>query len=226
LTTGTWNATTIAVANGGTGVTSSTGTGSVVLSASPTFTGTPLAPNAAPGTNTAQIATTAFVQNVASGLGTMSSQNANNVNISGGAINGTTVGATTAGTVRGTTVTATSQFSGPGTGLTGSASGLSIGGSAATVGLSQFASLLSANGYQFLPSGLLIQWRTVNGFGSGDFQSFPIAFPNNVFAIFVQARASSTPSTNNIIVTENSGLSGFALWANASQVCNVFAIGN
>jgi hypothetical protein len=60
LTTGVWNATTIAVANGGTGVTSSTGTGSTVLSASPTFTGTPLAPTAAPGTNTTQIATTAF----------------------------------------------------------------------------------------------------------------------------------------------------------------------
>ena len=38
-----------------------TGTGSMVLSASPTFTGTPAAPTAAPGTNTTQIATTAFV---------------------------------------------------------------------------------------------------------------------------------------------------------------------
>jgi hypothetical protein len=54
---------TLPVANGGTGVTSSTGTGSTVLSASPTFTGTPLAPTASTGTNTTQIATTAFVQN-------------------------------------------------------------------------------------------------------------------------------------------------------------------
>ena len=38
-----------------------TGTGSMALSASPTFTGTPIAPTAAPGTNTTQIATTAFV---------------------------------------------------------------------------------------------------------------------------------------------------------------------
>jgi len=37
-----------------------TGTGSMVLSASPTFTGTPTAPTASPGTNTTQIATTAF----------------------------------------------------------------------------------------------------------------------------------------------------------------------
>ena len=38
-----------------------TGTGSVVLSGSPNLTGTPLAPTAAVGTNTTQIATTAFV---------------------------------------------------------------------------------------------------------------------------------------------------------------------
>ena len=55
---------TLAVANGGTGVTSSTGTGNTVLSASPTFTGTPLAPTASTSTNTTQLATTAFVQAV------------------------------------------------------------------------------------------------------------------------------------------------------------------
>ena len=52
----------LGVPSGGTGVTTSTGTGSVVLSASPVFTGTPSAPTAAYGTSTAQIATTAFVQ--------------------------------------------------------------------------------------------------------------------------------------------------------------------
>lgn len=52
---------TLPVARGGTGVTTSTGSGSNVLSASPTFTGTPLAPTAVAGTNTTQIATTEFV---------------------------------------------------------------------------------------------------------------------------------------------------------------------
>lgn len=42
-----------------------------------------------------------------SGLGTLSTQNATSVAITGGAINGTPIGATTAATVRGTTVTAT-----------------------------------------------------------------------------------------------------------------------
>jgi hypothetical protein len=67
-----------------------------------------------------------------SGLGTMSTQNANGVAITGGTINGTTVGATTAAAVTGTTITATSDFSGPGTNLSGTAGGLSIGGNAAT----------------------------------------------------------------------------------------------
>ena len=53
---------TLPVARGGTGVTTSTGTGSTVLSASPTLSGTPAAPTASFGTNTTQIATTAFVQ--------------------------------------------------------------------------------------------------------------------------------------------------------------------
>jgi hypothetical protein len=82
------------VANGGTGVNASTGTGSVVLSVSPTFTGTPLSTTAANGTNTTQIATTAFVNNsvtIATGsLGTMSTQNANAVAITGGTITGIT----------------------------------------------------------------------------------------------------------------------------------------
>jgi hypothetical protein len=67
-----------------------------------------------------------------SGLGTMSTQNANAVAITGGTINGATIGASTAAAITGTTITASSSFSGPGTNLTGTASGLSIGGNAAT----------------------------------------------------------------------------------------------
>jgi hypothetical protein len=52
---------TLPVANGGTGVTTSTGTGNVVLSASPALTGTPTAPTASAGTSTTQLATTAFM---------------------------------------------------------------------------------------------------------------------------------------------------------------------
>ena len=53
-----------------------------------------------------------------SGLGTMSTQNANSVAITGGSINGTTIGGSTASAITGTTITATSSFSGSGSGLT------------------------------------------------------------------------------------------------------------
>ena len=65
----------LAITSGGTGTNTATGSGYAVLAtspsmASPTFTGTPIAPTATVGTNTTQIATTAFVQ---TGLGTVNS---------------------------------------------------------------------------------------------------------------------------------------------------------
>ena len=118
---------TLNVANGGTGATTLTGyvkgNGTSAFTASSTIPNTDI-----------------------TGLGTMSTQNANSVAITGGTIEGTSVGATTASTVRGTTITATTQFSGPGTGLTGTASGLSIGGNAATASTaSQVANAVTFN---------------------------------------------------------------------------------
>jgi hypothetical protein len=104
---------TLVPANGGTGAT--TLTGYVYGNGTSTMTASTTIPNTA-----------------ITGLGTMSTQAAGSVAITGGTINGTSVGATTASTVRGTTITATTQFDGPGTGLTGTAAGLSIGGNAAT----------------------------------------------------------------------------------------------
>ena len=69
---------------------------------SPTFTGTPEAPLAAAGTSNSQIATTAFVTTgitTATGnLGTMSTQDADSVAITGGTLTGTTVNSVTVGT--------------------------------------------------------------------------------------------------------------------------------
>ena len=67
---------------------------------SPTLTGIPVAPTAAPGTNTTQLATTAFVTATTSALGTMSTQNANAVAITGGTMSGMTSIADTIGNVR------------------------------------------------------------------------------------------------------------------------------
>lgn len=66
--------------------------------ASPAFTGVPTAPTALSTTNTAQIASTAFVQSLITSLnlGNMSTQNKNAVDITGGTIAGATI---TGGTI-------------------------------------------------------------------------------------------------------------------------------
>jgi hypothetical protein len=63
----------------------------------------------------------------------------------------TDTGALTATTIGGTTITASTQFSGPGTGLTGTASSLSIGGNAATA--SSAAAIANSGGWNITPSG-------------------------------------------------------------------------
>ena len=65
---------------------------------SPTFTGSPLAPTATVGSNTTQIANTAYVKtavdNATATLGTIATQAASNVAITGGTITGTTISGT------------------------------------------------------------------------------------------------------------------------------------
>ena len=79
---------TLNVNNGGTGTTTSTGSGSVVLSAGPTFTGTPSAPTATAGTNSTQIATTAFVNTAVAGVSAVTSITAG-TGLTGGTITST-----------------------------------------------------------------------------------------------------------------------------------------
>jgi len=66
---------------------------------SPTFTGTPAAPTATAGTNSTQIASTAFVTTAIANenLGTMATQDATAVAITGGTLTGTTVNTFTVG---------------------------------------------------------------------------------------------------------------------------------
>jgi len=100
--------------------------GSLSVSGTATFSGTTTATTQSPGDSSTKVATTAFVSAATSGLGTMSTQNANSVTITGGSINGVsgtnssmTVGnatnATNATNVTGTIasgVTATTQTNG------------------------------------------------------------------------------------------------------------------
>jgi hypothetical protein len=116
-------------------------TAGAYVSASKTLTATVNAQGQLPVLAASDIA---IANTQVSGLGTMSTQNANSVAITGGTLNGVTIGGTTAGAITGTTITATT-FNGAGTGLTGTASALSIGGSAGSATTATTATNL-ANG--------------------------------------------------------------------------------
>jgi len=135
-----------------------------------------------------------------SGLGTMSTQNANSVAITGGSINGTTIGATTAAAITGTTITATS-FSGAGTGLTGTASGLSIGGNAATATSATTA-------------GSVTNSVTFNNSGSGAASGTSF---NGSVAQTISYNTIGAPSTTG---TGASGTWGISISGNAATVTN------
>ncbi len=72
--------------------------GNLTVDGSSTFTGIPSGPTAAASTNTTQLATTAFVQTKVGTLGTIATQNANAVAITGGTW-------TSAGTINSVNVT-------------------------------------------------------------------------------------------------------------------------
>lgn len=178
-----------------------TGTGNVVFSASPTLTGTPLAPTAAGGTNTTQIATTAFVNTavttLSSTLGTMATQSASNVAITGGSITGITDLAVADGGTGSSTLSANAVLLGNGTSalqtVAPSTSGnvLTSNGttwaSSALSSLSVFDKSLSSNGYQKLPGGLIMQWcvGTASSAETSQTVNFPITFPNATLSVQV-----------------------------------------
>lgn len=142
--------------------------------------------------------TIAIANTQVSGLGTMSTQNANAVVITGGSIDGTTVGLTTATTVKGTTVTATTQFTGAGTGLTGTATSLNIGGNAATA----------------TSAGSVTNSITFNSGGAGGVS--PITYNGSV-AQTISYNTIGAPSTTG---SGASGTWGIAISGNAATVTN------
>ena len=143
----------------------------------------------------------AIANTAVSGLGTMSTQNANAVAITGGSIDGTTVGLTTASTVRGTTITATTQFTGAGTGLTGTAASLSIGGNAATATTAT-------------TSGSVTNSLTFNNAGSGGASGSTF---NGSAALTVSYNTVGAPSTTG---TGASGTWSIGITGNAGTVTN------
>ncbi len=137
VTAGAWNGTAIGTTYGGTGQDFSSSSGIIKVSSGTMSAGSidltadvtgvlPVA-NGGTGGSSASAARTAL------GLGNLSLQASNSVNIDGGAIDGTAIGANSASTIIGTTIQATTGFTGS---LTGTASLATDFTSAVTVGLS------------------------------------------------------------------------------------------
>ena len=57
-------------------------------------------------------------------------------------------------------------------------------------------SLVSGNGYERLPSGNIIQWGRAGGAANGDYITFPIAFPNEVYGVTLGDRGLNTTAAN------------------------------
>ena len=182
---------TLGAANGGTGATTLTGyvygNGAGVMTASATIPNTAI-----------------------SGLGSMSTQNANSVAITGGSINGATIGGSVAAagsftTLGGTTITASTQFTGPGTGLTGTAASLSIGGTAA------LATSLAAGSTYSIP------YQSAAGttafLAAGTSGSILMTLGSFSAPIWTSAAALSVASANNLV----GGNSGYVPYQSAAS---------
>ena len=195
------------------------------LKVSPAFTGTPTAPTAAAGTNTTQVATTAFVQQeMEADLATATPQ------MDGVAAVGTSTKLARENHRHPTDTTraplASPAFTGTPTAPT-AAAGTNTSQIATTAGviaeiLNQCSASGGANGYQKLPSGLIVQWFAASVV-NGNSVTFPIAFPNAVFRVYAQHGEGAIGPVYTGIGTisrwqaqlfhSNSGVSGFSFIA-------------
>jgi hypothetical protein len=147
--------------------------------ASPTFTGTPAAPTAAPGVSSTQLATTAFVANSFAPLasptltGTPTTPTAlagaNNTQIANTAFVAASYAPLNSPALVGTPTAPTAASNTSSTQI-------------ATTAFVNPSSSFSASGYITMANGMIFQWGYLS-YPSGT-SSFNITFPNGVFAVF------------------------------------------
>jgi hypothetical protein len=239
---------TLPVARGGTGVATSTGTGSTVLSASPTFTGTPALPTGttavtqSAGNNTTALATTAFVGAAITAFDTaltVSTAQIEDVAVTTAKIADSAVtNAKLASGVAVVNLGFTPVQQGTGVGQTSNA--VKIGYSTqnkikATVdstdfgyfltGLTVPANSLSSNGYEKLPTGLIMQWGSFTQTGTSTTVTLPIAFPNamlNVQQTIIGSGSVSAPGVSFVNTQQFDSIRDPAV---SNVGCYFFAIG-
>ena len=214
-------------ANLATALTDETGTGSAVFATSPTLVtpvlGTPSSGNLSSCTSLPiSTGVSGLGANVSTFLTTPTSSNLNTVvtdNTGTGslvfatspALSGTPTAPTAATNVANTQI-ATTLFANPG-------------------------SLLATNGYQKLPSGLILQWCTgvfTNSVDNVQTVTFPLPFPNAVFQVYVSSLAGSSNLSDFWFQTLSNTLSNVVVVAQYSGsgsisggiTPKIFAIGN
>ena len=198
-------------------------------SLSPTLTGTPLAPTATSGTNTTQIATTAFVTTADNAI-TAAYEAADD------AIEARTISAGNGLTGGGDLSSSRTITMGAPSSLTSStANGTTSTSHTHSLNINGFFNGSNASytedGYQILPGGLILQWgrHPLGASGGTDTVTLPMAFPNNVFIVFGGPSAINVglDSSSNSAGKNGSSLSTILVTTDANGGGTTwFAIGN
>jgi hypothetical protein len=212
--------------------------------ASPTFTGSPAAPTATAGSNTTQIATTAFVTaaDVAERTSTttltnktLTSPTINTPTITGGSITGITDlavadggtgqssytnGQLLIGNSTGNTLTKATLTAGSGVSITNGTGSITVASTVITA-----SSNTATSGYVTFANGTIMQWGQATGISTRQSITFPIAFPTNVVSITAQAASTGTTGVESWSVNSYT-TSGFEFVINnAGQTAFWFAVG-
>jgi hypothetical protein len=183
---------TLPVANGGTGVTTSTGSGNVVLSTSPTL--------------------------VTPALGTPASGTLTNCTFP-------TLNQNTSGNAATATLAATATNA-----LACSGNSATVTNGVYTTNFTGSNQSIASDGYQKLPGGLIIQWGTTGNIGPNSTLAvtFPTAFPNAVLSITTGANTVNNPTadgTTNITTRSASGFTAVNGDNGNTFTCSWIALG-
>lgn len=90
-------------------------------------------------------------------------------------------------------------------------------GGTAQLGISAaFASLLSANGFQKLPGGFIVQWGSLGITSAGTAAVFPMAFPNAVYGVAFGQFGTAIPANCYTALNGAPSLTGFTVSASGA----------